>query len=244
MFYSGKISINKPLKISSKDLKVFSIQSIILDKTSNSNKKINVYININDNKEKFKICSLQKENNEIYNCSLILSTKKNQEYTFKIDGDDKNIINICGFVDYEESNNIEKENEKINKKEKKSEKKNNKKEKNEIKEDNKKNNDKEKKENDDNNKEEIENKNEYGDLRDAPDIEEDSLDDNSELEIEKLLNKKRKEAPQDIKPIVLKNLKDIKKENINDKNKNKNQNQNKQNLFKGNKNKNKEFKKK
>jgi len=44
MFYSGKISINKPLKISSKDLKVFSIQSIILDKTSNSNKKINVYL--------------------------------------------------------------------------------------------------------------------------------------------------------------------------------------------------------
>ena len=231
MFYSGKISINKPLKISSKDLKVFSIQSIILDKSSNSNKKINVYLYKNDNKEKFKICSLQKENNEVYNCSLILSTKKNQEYTFKIDGDDKNIINICGFVDYEESNNIEEENEKINKKEKKSEKKNNKKEKNEIKEDNKKNNNKEKKENDDNNKEEIENKNEYGDLKDAPDIEDDILDDNSELEIEKLLNKKRKESPQDIKPIVLKNL------NVSQNNQSKNKN-------KEDKNKKKDFKNK
>ena len=222
MFYSGKISINKPLKISSKDLKVFSIQSIILDKSSNSNKKINVYLYKNDNKEKFKICSLQKENNEVYNCSLILSTKKNQEYIFKIDGDDKQIIYICGFVDYEEKNNEEKE--KLKKKEKKSEKKNNEKEENTIKEANKNNNCNDK-------KEQKENKNEYGDLKDAPDIEDDILDDNSELEIEKLLNKKRKESPQDIKPIVLKNL------NVSQNNQSKNKN-------KEDKNKKKDFKNK
>ena len=210
MLYCGKITINKPLKISSNDLKVFSIQSIILDKSSNSNKKVNVYIYKNDNEEKFKICSLQKENNEVYNCSLILSTKKNQEYIFKIDGDDKQIIYICGFVDYEEKNNEEKE--KLKKKEKKSEKKNNEKEENTIKEANKNNNCNDK-------KEQKENKNEYGDLKDAPDIEDDILDDNSELEIETLLKKKRKEAPQDIKPIVLKNLNDT-QNNINE-NKNK-----------------------
>ncbi len=233
MFYCGKITINKSLKISSNDLKVFSIQSIILDKSSNSNKKINVYININDNKEKFKICSLQKENNEIYNCSLILSTKKNQEYTFTIDGDDKQIINICGFVDYEENKNKEEEKEKIKKKEKKSEKKNNKNEENKIKEDNKKNNNNDK-------KKKKENKNEYGDLRDAPDIEEDSLDDNSELEIEKLLNKKRKEAPQDFKPIILKNLNDTQ----NNKNDNKNKEfKNKKDNFKNREMNKKLFKK-
>ena len=208
MFYCGKITINKPLKISSNDLKVFSIQSIILDKSSNSNKKINVYIYINDNKEKFKICSLQKENNEIYNCSLILSTKKNQEYTFKIDGDDKQIINICGFVDYKENNNKNEENT--------------------IKEDNKKNNN--------NKKEKKENKNEYGDLRDAPDIEDDNLDDNSELEIKKLLNKKRKEAPQDFEPIILKNL--------NDSQNNKNDNKNKEFKNKKDNFKNREMNKK
>ena len=43
-------------------------------------------------------------------------------------------------------------------------------------------------------KEEIENKNEYGDLKDAPDIEDDILDDNSELEIETLLKKKKKRS--------------------------------------------------
>ena len=85
-----------------------------------------------------------------------------------------------------------------------------------------------------------ENKNEYGDLRDAPDIEEDSLDDNSELEIEKLLNKKRKEAPQDFKPIILKNLNDTQ----NNKNDNKNKEfKNKKDNFKNREMNKKLFKK-
>ena len=215
MFYYGKISSEKPLKISSKDLKIYYITTIKLNSNTISSEKVNVNLFKNENKEKYKIYFIQKNKNEIYNCNIILSTNKKKEYTFKIDCVDKQEINIFGFIEYEENNEEKKINEeKIENKKLVEEKNENKKEK----------------------------KSDYGDLRNIPDIEDDILDDNSELEIEKLLNKKRKEAPQDVKPIVLKNIKDDKNTFTFNKNKKKEKNQ-ENNKFKDNKNQgNKKFK--
>ena len=216
MIITKRLTKETPLIFNSVKEKLININTISLE-SAEDNLPIDIYCSNKKKKETFKICSLKKNVNEIYSTSLMLNLHNiNDKYEFYLKTkSNKVIVNIIGFSE-EEEDQEELEEDKQKKKSSKKEKK--------------------KKSDDESNSE--------SDSED--DNLENDLDSNKpEVSLVELLNKKRKEEPQDIKPITLKNLEEKKKEGnniIKKDNKNKNINDNikekkdkiKENKFKGN----------
>lgn len=226
MIITKRLTTEKPIIFDSAKERIINITTISLESVD---KKfpIDIYFENKRKKEIFKICSLKKGFQEMYNTSLILDLhdfKDKYEFTLKTKCK-KALVNIIGFYDEEED---EEKEEKIQEKPKI--------EKKEIKK----------------KKEKIEKIEEKETPKEKSDSDSDSNSDSNDNDLEdnkpnvslvELLNKKRKEEPQEIKPITLKNLsgntindyKDIKKE------KNENKNKDKNLLGKKSDNKNKKF---
>ena len=226
MIITKRLTTEKPIIFDSAKERIINITTISLESVDEKF-PIDIYFENKRKKEIFKICSLKKGFQEMYNTSLILDLhdfKDKYEFTLKTKCK-KALVNIIGFYDEEEDEEKEakvQEKPKIQKIEKKEIKK--KKEKIEEKEMPKEKSDSDSDSNSDNNDNDLE-------------------DNKPNVSLVELLNKKRKEEPQEIKPITLKNLsgnkindnKDIKKE------KNENKNKDKNLLGKKSDNKNKKF---
>ena len=226
MIITKRLTTEKPIIFDSAKERIINITTISLESVDEKF-PIDIYFENKRKKEIFKICSLKKGFQEMYNTSLILDLhdfKDKYEFTLKTKCK-KALVNIIGFYDEEEDEEKEakvQEKPKIQKIEKKEIKK--KKEKIEEKEMPKEKSDSDSDSNSDSNDNDLE-------------------DNKPNVSLVELLNKKRKEEPQEIKPITLKNLsgnkindnKDIKKE------KNENKNKDKNLLGKKSDNKNKKF---
>ena len=226
MIITKRLTTEKPIIFDSAKERIINITTISLE-TVDEKFPIDIYFENKRKKEIFKICSLKKGFQEMYNTSLILDLhdfKDKYEFTLKTKCK-KALVNIIGFYDEEEDEEKEtkvQEKPKIEKKEIK--KKKEKIEKIEEKEMPKEKSDSDSDSNSDSNDNDLE-------------------DNKPNVSLVELLNKKRKEEPQEIKPITLKNLssnkindnKDIKKE------KNENKNKDKNLLGKKSDNKNKKF---
>lgn len=226
MIITKRLTSEKPIIFDSAKERIINITTISLESVDEKF-PIDIYFENKRKKEIFKICSLKKGFQEMYNTSLILDLhdfKDKYEFTLKTKCK-KALVNIIGFYDEEEDEEKEakvQEKPKIQKIEKKEIKK--KKEKIEEKEMPKEKSDSDSDSNSDSNDNDLE-------------------DNKPNVSLVELLNKKRKEEPQEIKPITLKNLssnkindnKDIKKE------KNENKNKDKNLLGKKSDNKNKKF---
>ena len=226
MIITKRLTTEKPIIFYSAKERIINITNISLESVDEKF-PIDIYFENKRKKEIFKICSLKKGFQEMYNTSLILDLhdfKDKYEFTLKTKCK-KALVNIIGFYDEEED---EEKEEKIQEKPKI--------EKKEIKK----------------KKEKIEKIEEKETPKEKSDSDSDSNSDSNDNDLEdnkpnvslvELLNKKRKEEPQEIKPITLKNLsgnkindnKDIKKE------KNENKNKDKNLLGKKSDNKNKKF---
>ena len=226
MIITKRLTTEKPIIFDSAKERIINITTISLESVDEKF-PIDIYFENKRKKEIFKICSLKKGFQEMYNTSLILDLhdfKDKYEFTLKTKCK-KALVNIIGFYDEEED---EEKEEKIQEKPKI--------EKKEIKK----------------KKEKIEKIEEKETPKEKSDSDSDSNSDSNDNDLEdnkpnvslvELLNKKRKEEPQEIKPITLKNLssnkindnKDIKKE------KNENKNKDKNLLGKKSDNKNKKF---
>ena len=226
MIITKRLTTEKPIIFDSAKERIINITTISLESVDEKF-PIDIYFENKRKKEIFKICSLKKGFQEMYNTSLILDLhdfKDKYEFTLKTKCK-KVLVNIIGFYDEEED---EEKEEKIQEKPKI--------EKKEIKK----------------KKEKIEKIEEKETPKEKSDSDSDSNSDSNDNDLEdnkpnvslvELLNKKRKEEPQEIKPITLKNLsgntindyKDIKKE------KNENKNKDKNLLGKKSDNKNKKF---
>ena len=226
MIITKRLTTEKPIIFDSAKERIINITTISLESVDEKF-PIDIYFENKRKKEIFKICSLKKGFQEMYNTSLILDLhdfKDKYEFTLKTKCK-KALVNIIGFYDEEEDEEKEakvQEKPKIEKKEIK--KKKEKIEKIEEKEMPKEKSDSDSDSNSDSNDNDLE-------------------DNKPNVSLVELLNKKRKEEPQEIKPITLKNLssnkindnKDIKKE------KNENKNKDKNLLGKKSDNKNKKF---
>ena len=226
MIITKRLTTEKPIIFDSAKERIIKITTISLESVDEKF-PIDIYFENKRKKEIFKICSLKKGFQEMYNTSLILDLhdfKDKYEFTLKTKCK-KALVNIIGFYDEEEDEEKEtkvQEKPKIEKKEIK--KKKEKIEKIEEKEMPKEKSDSDSDSNSDSNDNDLE-------------------DNKPNVSLVELLNKKRKEEPQEIKPITLKNLssnkindnKDIKKE------KNENKNKDKNLLGKKSDNKNKKF---
>ena len=226
MIITKRLTTEKPIIFDSAKERIINITTISLESVDEKF-PIDIYFENKRKKEIFKICSLKKGFQEMYNTSLILDLhdfKDKYEFTLKTKCK-KALVNIIGFYDEEEDEEKEEkiqEKPKIDKKEIK--KKKEKIEKIEEKETPKEKSDSDSDSNSDSNDNDLE-------------------DNKPNVSLVELLNKKRKEEPQEIKPITLKNLsgnkindnKDIKKE------KNENKNKDKNLLGKKSDNKNKKF---
>ena len=213
MIITKRLTTEKPIIFDSAKERIINITTISLESVDEKF-PIDIYFENKRKKEIFKICSLKKGFQEMYNTSLILDLhdfKDKYEFTLKTKCK-KALVNIIGFYDEEED---EEKEEKIQEKPKI--------EKKEIKK----------------KKEKIEKIEEKETPKEKSDSDSDSNSDSNDNDLEdnkpnvslvELLNKKRKEEPQEIKPITLKNLsgnkindnKDIKKEKNENKNKDKN----------------------
>ena len=216
MIITKRLTTEKPIIFDSAKERIINITTISLESVDEKF-PIDIYFENKRKKEIFKICSLKKGFQEMYNTSLILDLhdfKDKYEFTLKTKCK-KALVNIIGFYDEEEDEEKEakvQEKPKIQKIEKK-----------EIKK----------------KKEKIEKIEEKEMPKEKSDSDSDSNSDSNDNDLEdnkpnvslvELLNKKRKEEPQEIKPITLKNLssnkindnKDIKKEKNENKNKDKN----------------------
>ena len=226
MIITKRLTTEKPIIFDSAKERIINITTISLESVDEKF-PIDIYFENKRKKEIFKICSLKKGFQEMYNTSLILDLhdfKDKYEFTLKTKCK-KALVNIIGFYDEEEDEEKETKVQEKPKTEKK-----------EIKK----------------KKEKIEKIEEKEMPKEKSDSDSDSNSDNNDNDLEdnkpnvslvELLNKKRKEEPQEIKPITLKNLsgnkindnKDIKKE------KNENKNKDKNLLGKKSDNKNKKF---
>ena len=226
MIITKRLTTEKPIIFDSAKERIINITTISLESVDEKF-PIDIYFENKRKKEIFKICSLKKGFQEMYNTSLILDLhdfKDKYEFTLKTKCK-KALVNIIGFYDEEEDEEKETKVQEKPKTEKK-----------EIKK----------------KKEKIEKIEEKEMPKEKSDSDSDSNSDSNDNDLEdnkpnvslvELLNKKRKEEPQEIKPITLKNLsgnkindnKDIKKE------KNENKNKDKNLLGKKSDNKNKKF---
>ena len=197
MLITERLTQEKPIIFDSSKERIININTISLE-SADEKLPIDIYCENKRKKEIFKICSLKKGSQELYSTSLILDLHEFQDkYEFSLKTKCKKVlVNIIGFYEEEEDEENEKqiqEKQNIKKKDKK-----------EIKE-----------------KQEIKEKKEV--IKEKSDSDSDSNSDDKDNEVEdnkpnvslvELLNKKRKEEPQEIKPIMLKNLAD-KNNNVN-----------------------------
>ena len=210
MLITKRLTQEKPIIFDSNKERIININTISLESVDEK-LPIDIYCENKRKKEVFKICSLKKGSQEIYSTSLILDLhdfKDKYEFTLKTKCK-KAVVNIIGFYEEEEDDEEnekevqEKQNmKKIEKKEKK--------EKIEI---------KEKKEEKKILKENLDSESDSDSYTDNDDLE----DNKPNVSLIELLNKKRKEEPQEIKPITLKNLAGAKNKINNANNVNKNE---------------------
>ena len=212
MIVTKRLTQEKPIIIDSNKERIININTISLE-SCDEKLPIDIFCENKRKKEKFKICSLKKGFQETYSTSLMLdlhNLKDKYEFTLKTKCKQAS-VNIIGFYDEEEEEKDEQEKKIIEKKEKEMEKEKEK----EI---------------------EKEKSSEEKSDSDSENDEDNNLEENKpNVSLVELLNKKRKEEPQEIKPVTLKNLvqnnknedKKITKENINKKVKDKNDNKNK-----------------
>ena len=235
MIFTKQLTLENPVIFESNKERIIHINTISLESSDDSKFPLEIFCENKRKKENFKICSLKKGANEIYSTNFNLDLHNfKDKYVIKLQTKAKNAkVNIIGF--YEEEENEEKEHLKKNeskqnekKYEIKTKKKNEKTEKEiknkgeeKMKEINKKEENEEVKEKEDENIIELKNKNKEEKINeknseDDSNSESDSESDDNENEILEdngpnvslvdLLNKKRKEEPQDLKPMTLKNL--------------------------------------
>ena len=201
----------KPIIFESSEEKILNINTITLE-SADENHFIDVFCENKRKKEIFKICSLKKDSQEMYSSNIMLDLHDfKDKYEFYLKTKCKKVVvNIIGCYEQEED---EEESEKFDEK----------KEKDFVKE---KKDKKDKKEVKMKEKKKVEKKEKSSESDSESNDDKDLEDDRPNVSLVELLNKKRKEEPQEIKPLTLKNLvKD--KNNDNDSKKEKKENKNK-----------------
>ena len=195
MLITERLTQEKPIIFDSSKERIININTISLE-SADEKLPIDIYCENKRKKEIFKICSLKKGSQELYSTSLILDLHEFQDkYEFSLKTKCKKVlVNIIGFYEEEEE---DEDNEKQIQ-EKQNIKKKDKKEKQEIKE----------------KKEVIKEKSDSDSDSNSDDKDNEVEDNKPNVSLVELLNKKRKEEPQEIKPIMLKNLAD-KNNNVN-----------------------------
>ena len=200
MLFIEKLTPEKSVIFKSSKERIYNINTFSLEKSDDSKDNIDVYCECNKKKESFKICSLKKNKKELYNTDINFGIHTFKDiYEIKLKTKCKNVIvNVIGFYEEEEEEEGGPKTEGGDKPTK------------------------------------VKNKNENKiiekELDNISDVEEDNVDkehnessSNSEeneilenngpnVSLVDLLNKKRKEEPQDLKPITLKNLNQEKKD--------------------------------
>ena len=227
MFFRKQLTLEKPVLFESNKERIININTISLESSDDSKLPIEIYCENKRKKESYKVCSLKKGSNELYSINLFLDIHNSKDkFEIKLQTKSKNVVvNLIGFYEEEEEEDEEELREaskKIDRTKEIEKKKDNEikeiknKEKDKIKEnknkeEKKEEKDKEKIKEKDNKEKEIlkeekeDSKSESGSVSD--DIDNEVLEDNGpSVSLVELLNKKRKEEPQDLKPITLKNL--------------------------------------
>ena len=211
MIITKRLTQESPIIFDSNKERIININTISLE-SCDEKLPIDIFCENKRKKEKFKICSLKKGFQETYSTSLMLdlhNLKDKYEFTIKTKCKQAS-VNIIGFYDEEEEEKDEQEKKIIEKKEKETEKETEK-------------------------EAEKEKSSEEKSDSDSENDEDNNLEENKpNVSLVELLNKKRKEEPQEIKPVTLKNLvknnknddKKISKEKINNKDKDDNKNKN------------------
>ena len=186
MLITERLTQEKPIIFDSSKERIININTISLE-SADEKLPIDIYCENKRKKELFKICSLKKGSQELYSTSLILDLHEFQDkYEFSLKTKCKKaLVNIIGFYEEEEDEENEKQIQ-----EKQNTKKIDKKEIKEIKE----------------KKEVIKEKSDSDSDSNSDDNDNDVEDNKPNVSLVELLNKKRKEEPQEIKPIMLKNL--------------------------------------
>jgi len=208
MIVIKRLTQEKPIIFESSEEKILNINTITLE-SADENHSIDVFCENKRKKEIFKICSLKKDSQEMYSSNIMLDLHDfKDKYEFYLKTKCKKVeVNIIGCYEQEED---EEESEKIPEK----------KEKDFVKEK------KEKKEVKMKEKKKVEKKEKSSESDSESNDDNDLEDDRPNVSLVELLNKKRKEEPQEIKSLTLKNLvKD--KNNDNDSKKEKKENKNK-----------------
>ena len=214
MLITRRLTQEKPIIFDSSEERIVNINTITLE-SADDKYSIDIYCENKRKKETLKICSLKKDSKEIYSTNLILDLHNfKDKYEFYIKTKCKKVlVNIIGCYEQEEE---DEESEKLQKKNNIKDKKENKELKKEKKLKEKTELNKEKPP-----KEKKESKKEESDSDSESDDEKDIDDNRPNVSLVELLNKKRKEEPQEIKPLILNNLiknednkdNEIKKEN-------------------------------
>ena len=207
MLITRRLTQEKPIIFDSNEERIVNINTITLE-SADDKYSIDIYCENKRKKETLKICSLKKDSKEIYSTNLILDLHNfKDKYEFYIKTKCKKVlVNIIGCYEQEEE---DEESEKLPKR-------NNIKDKKEKKELKKEKEIQEKKEfkKEKELKEKIESKKEESDSDSDSDDEKELDDKRPNVSLVELLNKKREEEPQEIKPLILNNL--IKNENNKD----------------------------
>ena len=198
MLITRRLTQEKPIIFDSNEERIVNINTITLE-SADDKYSIDIYCENKRKKETLKICSLKKDSKEIYSTNLILDLHNfKDKYEFYIKTKCKKVlVNIIGCYEQEEE---DEESEKLQKKNNIKDKKENKELKKEKKLKEKTELNKEKPP-----KEKKESKKEESDSDSESDDEKDIDDNRPNVSLVELLNKKRKEEPQEIKPLILNN---------------------------------------
>ena len=199
MLITRRLTQEKPIIFDSNEERIVNINTITLE-SADDKYSIDIYCENKRKKETLKICSLKKDSQEIYSTNLMLDLHNfKDKYEFYIKTKCKKVlVNIIGCYEQEEE---DEESEKLQKKNNIKDKKENKELKKEKKLKEKTELNKEKPPN-----EKKESKKEESDSDSESDDEKDIDDNRPNVSLVELLNKKRKEEPQEIKPLILNNL--------------------------------------
>jgi hypothetical protein len=205
MIITRRLTQEKPIIFDSSEERIVNINTITLE-SADDKYSIDIFCENKRKKEVLKICSLKKDYQEIYSTNLMLDLHNfKDKYEFFLKTKCKKVlVNIIGCYEQEEDDESEQlPEQKVVKDKKENKGKKELKEKKEIK--------KELKEKKEIKKEKSDSESESSDEKE--------IDDNRpSVSLVELLNKKRKEEPQEIKPLILNNL--VKnKENKDNKNK-------------------------
>ena len=195
MIITRRLTQEKPIIFDSSEERIVNINTITLE-SADDKYSIDIFCENKRKKEILKICSLKKDYQEIYSTNLMLDLHNfKDKYEFFLKTKCKKVlVNIIGCYEQEEDDESEQlPEQKVVKDKKENKGKKELKEKKEIK------------------KEKYDSESESSDEKE--------IDDNRpSVSLVELLNKKRKEEPQEIKPLILNNL--VKnKENKDNKNK-------------------------